>query len=414
MSFPTSPINGATTTVNGISYIYRSATRSWIRIQSPLGNISLTGNLTAGNVSVANRLYTTEGLFWLGNGVAFSSGSGSGITYTSDTAPHGSASLGDQWYNTSTDILYEYIEDGTTYYWVDVQSPIFNQSLSTNLVGNLSLTGNLTISRAITATGNIATLANLNVTRNANIAGNILVGNITITRNATVSSNLTVTGNTITSNIITSGNITSTGNISTTGNLSVTRNIVTGNITTGNLTITGNIRGNLNLTGNVNADDLIVTDVRSGNVTITSNLAVTGNLAFTGANVNLGTAANLHIDGGSSGYVLQTDGAGNVSWQSLPITSIQEFTATGGQTIFTIVGTYTVGTVMVFVNGIQMNSVDYTATSGTTVVLATPRNSGDTVRIFSSVGASSLSSGLTLSITDTKNFAVAMSIAMGM
>ena len=69
---------------------------------------------------------------------------------------------------------------------------------------------------------------------------------------------------------------------------------------------------------------------------------------------------------------------------------------------------------MLFVNGIQMNSADFTATDGTTVVFTVARNAGDTVRIFSSVGASSLSSGLVLSVTNTKNFAVAMSIAMGM
>jgi hypothetical protein len=68
---------------------------------------------------------------------------------------------------------------------------------------------------------------------------------------------------------------------------------------------------------------------------------------------------------------------------------------------------------MVFVNGIQMNSVDFTATNGTTVVLTDARRAGDTVRVFSSVGASSLSAGLTLSITNVQNFAIAMSIAMG-
>jgi hypothetical protein len=36
---------------------------------------------------------------------------------------------------------------------------------------------------------------------------------------------------------------------------------------------------------------------------------------FTGAtNVNLGNVANLHISGGLNGYVLQTDGSGNLSW----------------------------------------------------------------------------------------------------
>jgi hypothetical protein len=239
-----------------------------------------------------------------------------------------------------------------------------------------------------------------------------LGGNITVTRNATVSSNLTVVGNTIVSNVTASGNITSTGNISA-NNISATNNISTPNIIVGNLTVTGNVGGNLTLTGNVTADNLVSTDLLTGNIIVTSNLAVTGNLAFTGANVNLGNVANIHIDGGTTGQFLRTDGSGNVAWQDLPLTSIQEFTAIGGQTVFTIVGTYTVGTVLVFVNGIQMNSVDYTATDGTTVVLAVARIAGDTVRIVSSVGASSLSSGLVLSVTNTKNFAVAMSVAMG-
>jgi hypothetical protein len=38
---------------------------------------------------------------------------------------------------------------------------------------------------------------------------------------------------------------------------------------------------------------------------------------FTGAtNVNLGSVANLHISGGQNGYVLQTDGSGNLAWSA--------------------------------------------------------------------------------------------------
>jgi hypothetical protein len=123
MSFPISPTNGDTTTVNGITYIYRSATRSWLRTQTPLGNINLTGNLTAGNVSVTNKLFTTEGLYWSGNGVAFSSGAG--LTYTADTAPPISGNVtGDQWYNTVTDVLFEYLDNGVSQYWVDVQTSV--------------------------------------------------------------------------------------------------------------------------------------------------------------------------------------------------------------------------------------------------------------------------------------------------
>jgi hypothetical protein len=414
-------------TFNGSTIIFDSASGNVVVTDTTDSTSTTTGALVvrggvgvAGNV-FAGKLYTTTGLYWAGNGEAVAGG---GLTYTSDTSPHASPALGDQWYDTSTDILYEYIEDGTTEYWVDVQSPIFNGALSTNLVGNLSITGNLSVNRAITATGNITTVANLNVLRSANIHGNILGGNIFVNRNATVASNLTVSGYTILANIVSSGNITNSGNITTTGDVSAnnvtvtnaisTGTVTTGNIAAGNLSVSGNVTTGLTVDGTVNAGNLFTTGSLSGNATNTGSLTSTGNVLFTGANVNLGDAANLHITGGSSGLYLQTDGTGNVSWQSLPLTSIQEFTATGGQTVFTIVGTYTVGTVMLFVNGIQMNSADFTATDGTTVVFTVARNAGDTVRIFSSVGASSLSSGLVLSVTNTKNFAVAMSIAMGM
>jgi hypothetical protein len=51
MSFPVSPTNGSTTTVNGITYIYRASTQSWIRTQTPFGDFNVSGNLTAANIS---------------------------------------------------------------------------------------------------------------------------------------------------------------------------------------------------------------------------------------------------------------------------------------------------------------------------------------------------------------------------
>ena len=82
------------------------------------GNISVTGNVNVTSNVFANKLYTTNGLYWAGNGVAFSSGG-----YTAGVAPPVSGNIsGDQWYYTSTDVLYEYVNDGTTSYWVDIQS----------------------------------------------------------------------------------------------------------------------------------------------------------------------------------------------------------------------------------------------------------------------------------------------------
>jgi hypothetical protein len=51
----------------------------------------------------------------------------------------------------------------------------------------------------------------------------------------------------------------------------------------------------------------------TGNV-LTSNLSVSGNLALSGPNINLGPVANVKITGGTNGYVLKTDGTGNLDW----------------------------------------------------------------------------------------------------
>jgi hypothetical protein len=80
-----------------------------------------SGVLTAGNI------ITTNGVFWA-NGTAYSSGGGggggTGITYTAGTTPPVSGNIkGDQWFNTTTNVLYEYLYDGTNYYWVDIVGP---------------------------------------------------------------------------------------------------------------------------------------------------------------------------------------------------------------------------------------------------------------------------------------------------
>jgi hypothetical protein len=77
-----------------------------------------------------------------------------------------------------------------------------------------------------------------------------------------------------------------------------------------------------------------------------------------------------------------------VRYLSLPASSITtsayrnytELTATAGQTTFTP-ASYTPGFVDVFRNGVRLNTADYTATNGTTVVLNNATNAGDTVSV---------------------------------
>ena len=61
--------------------------------------------------------------------------------------------------------------------------------------------------------------------------------------------------------------------------------------------------------------------------------------------------------------------------------TVTEVIATAGQTVFTANGGYTVGYVDVLINGVQLQSFDFTATNGTTITLAVGCAAGDEVRI---------------------------------
>jgi len=172
MAFPTSPINGATTTVNGIAYVYSSTTNSWSRALTPVGNLTVTGNV------IANKLYTTTGLFWYSNGFPISGGSGGGVTITTDSIPPVSPSVGAQWYDTSSNILFEYLDDGTSQQWVDITSA----AISANTRINLN-TGDLSVLGAINpALNNTYDIGNVSYKwRDAYINGVTTTGNITTT-----------------------------------------------------------------------------------------------------------------------------------------------------------------------------------------------------------------------------------------
>ena len=59
----------------------------------------------------------------------------------------------------------------------------------------------------------------------------------------------------------------------------------------------------------------------------------------------------------------------------------QEFTATLGQTSFTVTGGYTTGYIDVFRNGVRLGSDDFTDTSGTAIVLTVPAQADDLIEV---------------------------------
>jgi len=88
--------------------------------------------------------------------------------------------------------------------------------------------------------------------------------------------------------------------------------------------------------------------------------------------------------------------AANRSWTidiGTNVRNVIRFTATAGQTTFTITGGYTVGLVDVYLNGARLIGSDYTASNGTTVVLAAGVIAGDVIETvsYTSYAASSIS-----------------------
>ena len=94
----------------------------------------------------------------------------------------------------------------------------------------------------------------------------------------------------------------------------------------------------------------------------------------------------LSWDGSDYAWVDQS--AGGSSGASTPALTDYEFTATANQTSFA--ATYIPGSVQVFLNGVKLANTEFTATSGTSIVLGSNTASGDTISVSKIGGSSNL------------------------
>ena len=155
MNFPADPINGQTTTINGIVYIYDSTKTAWKRSTSFAGNLTILGNITSANV-VTGNVFTSGGIYWSNNGAAYSSGStgSSNFLYTAASTKPTGPTKGDQWFDTTDGTLYEYIDDGDSLQWVDIQTPtVTSDAITTLLSGDVSTDGNVSASSIVITSG---------------------------------------------------------------------------------------------------------------------------------------------------------------------------------------------------------------------------------------------------------------------
>jgi len=129
----------------------------------------LTTNGTTATWATVNALPSqtgNSGTFLTTNGTTatWSALPATGITFTASAVPHANPVPGDKWYNTTNNRLYEYINDGTSNYWVDIQSITLSQA--NNLYGGAA--GSIPYQTSVSATSfiSIATTSGYILTSN--------------------------------------------------------------------------------------------------------------------------------------------------------------------------------------------------------------------------------------------------------
>lgn len=238
---------------------------------------------------------------------------------------------------------------------------------------------------------------------------NLVIDTITANTFVGVSSDLTVTGNTgsdvvslasenlniVGTNGITTNVASNTVSVNLGSSLSLTALTLSGG--TSNTLVYLNGSKALTTVSTLSFDG---TNLGINNASPAAPLDIKGALRLTGSStgyVGLQAAASgtnvtytLPASDGLFGQILQTNGTGSLSWVnqasggggggggSGTSTSRTAFTSTGGQTTYSV--TYVVGQVDVYMNGSKLISgTDFTATDGTTIVLAAGATAGDIV-----------------------------------
>jgi hypothetical protein len=226
-----------------------------------IGNLTITGG-------ASGYFLKTDGSGGLSWAVPAGGGGGGGtsLTYTADTTPPGTGNiLGDQWFNTTSNVLYEYINDGSASYWVDISGATTTTTTPTTLnLANVLISGG-TSGQALVSNGS----GGLSFTT---LTSNIFNGNsnVVVSANSNVSFSIAGIANvlTITNS---SANLISNGSANL-GNL-VTANYFTGTLTTAsqpNITTVGTL-ANLTVSGlttyGLSADILVTKTGATGTVT---------------------------------------------------------------------------------------------------------------------------------------------------
>ena len=127
----------------------------------------------------------------------------------------------------------------------------------------------------------------------------------------------------------------------------------------------------------------LTTTGTSGASTLVSNVLNIPNYTLAGLG-GVPTSRSLSING--TAYDLSADRSWTITTDPNS-RNLQDFTATAGQTTFTVTGGYVVGLLDVYVNGSKLTSSEFTATNGTTFVLTIASTVNDQVQSINYVAS---------------------------
>jgi hypothetical protein len=142
LNFPTSP---------SLNETYSFGTKTWIW-NGDAWQLQSTGainDIPIGNVTPSTGAFTTisatgnvTGNFFIGNGSLLTGIAGGGLAWTTQAnTPPVSASPGDFWYNSTTQIRYQYTNTGTSNVWIDLSNPTVFASITAGQIINANANG---------------------------------------------------------------------------------------------------------------------------------------------------------------------------------------------------------------------------------------------------------------------------------
>ena len=236
-------------------------------------------------------------------------------------------------FNTPTEMAggdFTFVTAGTLYDntgWV-MPDPVTTVGTSPVVWVQFSGAGTYTAGTGLVLNGNEFSIATTTVTAGSYGNGDSVAtftvngqGQLSAAANVAITANAAnLTGSSLASNITTS-NLTSFGTVT---GMSVTGNITAANVYANAGTIGASLLGGTlttasqpNVTSVGTLSSLAVTGNITGGNIATTGIANIGTLSVTGV-TNLGPVGNVIITGGSSGYYLQTNGSGNLTWAAVP------------------------------------------------------------------------------------------------